>query len=170
MDQLEVYEKKVNAYLKEMKYSSLPLMSWDIHMMNFVNITQLQKDVLDLEKLINKLNIEIDPVKELCENSAVIVITDSNLQIEYSSSNMIKMSGYMPSEIIGNSPKMFQGVNTDKTLAKKIRVHVDKAEAFEATLVNYKKDNSEYNCHIKGFPVFDKNGTLVKYIAVEHAA
>ena len=170
MDQLEVYEKKVNKYLNEMKFNSLPLMSWDVHMMNFTSITQLQKDILDLKKITDKLKMDVNPVTELTKNDAVIVITNANLVIEYASSNMIMMSGYMPEEVIGNSPKMFQGEKTDPTLAKKIRNYVNNEEFFEATLLNYKKDRSEYNCHIKGYPVFDKEGTLVKYVAIEHAA
>lgn len=170
MDQLDVYEEKTSKYLSKMKFSYLPLISWDVHMMNFTAITQLQKDILELKRITDKLKIEVDPVEELVRNHAVIVITDINLVIEYASSNMVNMSGYMPEEIIGNSPKMFQGTNTDKVLADKIRTYVNNEEFFEATLINYKKDNSEYNCHIKGFPVFNKEGNLVKYVAIEHAA
>ncbi|WP_010180941.1 PAS domain-containing protein [Aquimarina agarilytica] len=167
---LDTYEDKVDNHSKEQKHSVLPLLSWDIHMMNYVDKNQLNKDVSGLKKLMDKLKVEVSVIDELVQNNAVIVVTDVNLTIEYATSNMLGMSGYLSEEVLGKSPKMFQGPATDKELSKKIRTSVNREESFEATLINYKKDKSVYSCHIKGYPVFNAKGELVKYVAVEHAA
>lgn len=149
---------------------TLPLLSWDLHIENLYTISHLKKDLAEIKKLTEKSIIDIDLATELKDNNSVIVITDTNLKIEFASANMFGMSGYLPAEVVGKSPKMFQGSKTDKVLAKKIRTSVDNREPFEAILVNYKKNHSAYKCYIKGYPIFDKKGNLLKYAAVEHVA
>jgi len=82
--------------------------------------------------------------------------------------NMYKMNGYQSGEVIGKTPKMFQGEATSSQSKKEIRTAIDNLVAFETNIVNYKKDGSLYNCHIEGFPVFNKRGRLVNFIAIEN--
>ncbi len=171
MKELEQYAKAIEQQQKESAVPPMPLSSWDVHMASFVKTANKHKDVKALEKLLFKLNIEVDPVAALLEEDAkVVVVTSPGLTIEYASSNLVEMSGYLPEEVIGNTPKMFQGPKTDKDIARKIRYNVDQKAAFEAVLTNYKKDKSTYSCVIKGYPAFDKFGQLVRYVAIEHAA
>lgn len=167
---LKTYKDQVSAYLEETKPISLPLLSWDIHMNNMNTVTRLSKDVAEIGKITEKLFVDVDITDELQSKNKVIVITDTNLKIEFASSNMVKMTGYLPNEVIGNSPKIFQGEKTDKKITEQIRRHVNAKEFFEKTLINYKKDKSMYSCHIKAYPIFDKKGNCVKFVAVEDAA
>ena len=64
---------------------------------------------------------------------------------------------------------MFQGAETDMTERKKIRNAIDQQRQFESTVVNYRKDGSIYRCHIEGYPIFNKKGNLVNFIAIENA-
>lgn len=170
MDIFQSYDNQLAKYISASKPMMLPLLSWDVHMDNLCALTKVYSDVAEIKKLTSKLLVNVDIISELKDSKKVIVITDVDLKIEFASANMIGMSGYMPSEILGQSPKMFQGPETDIEASKKIRTHVNEQEPFEATLVNYKKNKSVYNCHIKGYPIFDKKGILVKYVAVEQAA
>ncbi len=170
MSFLDNYEDKLIMNAEKLKHPVMPLLSWDIHMNNFTNKNQLNRDIIGLKKLIKKNRVAVNVVDELLKNNAVIVVTSKDLVIEFASSNMVEMSGYLVEEILGKTPKMFQGPKTNKQLSKQIRASVNKEESFEATLINYKKDKSVYNCHIKGYPVFNSKGELVNYVAVEHAA
>lgn len=166
----EIYEKNIADYLEESKFKQLPLLSWDLHMQNLSLITKFQEDVHYLEKLVSTYKTNADILKEYKENKAVIVITDINLTIEYASNNLIEMSGYQPNEVVGNTPKMFQGPKTDQLISGSIRKLVNQQEEFDYILENYKKDQTTYHCHIKGFPVFDKKGIATKYVAIEKVA
>lgn len=166
----EIYEKSIAARFEGAKFKQLPLLSWDFHMQNLSLITKIQKDIYYLEKLVSTHKIDVDVLKEYKQNNAVIVITDINLTIEYASNNLIEMSGYQPNEVVGNTPKMFQGPKTDKEMSSHIRKLVSQQEKFDYVLENYKKDQTTYSCHIKGFPVFDKKGILTKYVAIEKVA
>nr|MBP6414812.1 PAS domain-containing protein [Bacteroidia bacterium] len=73
-------------------------------------------------------------------------------------------------EVLGRSPKMFQGQATCLKTAKEIGEAVRNHQPFEKRVINYSKDGSVYNCHIKGFPIFNHEGTLTNFIAFEKAA
>ena len=170
MSLFEEYDKQLVDYTKETAAMNLPLLSWDFHLNNLNNVAKEVYDVNLINKLTKKLIVGVDIIEEYTKNSKVIVITNPDLEIEFASSNIVEMTGYLSSEVIGNSPKMFQGPNTDVVISKDIRVHVNESKAFEATLTNYRKDNSEYECHIKGYPIFNKKGVLVKFVALEQEA
>lgn len=170
MDVFENYDNQMARHLNETKPVMFPLQSWDVHLDNLCVLSKMYKDINEIKKITSKLLVGVDIVSELKENEKIIVITDTNLNIEFASANMLQMSGYLPSEILGKSPKMFQGAVTEKEISKEIRLHVDAEQPFEVTISNYKKNNSVYSCHIKGYPIFDKKGKLVKYVAVEQAA
>ena len=80
------------------------------------------------------------------------------------------MNGYEAQEVIGNSPKMFQGAKTDLQVSNEIRQAILKKVPFEKNVINYCKDGSVYNCHIKGFPIFNNKGEVINFIAFEKIA
>ncbi len=171
MFELDQYYKALEQKEINSPTTRMPLASWDIHMSHLVKEMNKHKDALELKRLLDKLDIDADPVSALLEkNAKVVVVTSPKLVIEYASSNLVEMSGYLPEEVLGNSPKMFQGPATDRDIAKQIRYNVEQKKAFEATLTNYKKDKTTYDCIIKGYPAFNKYGELIRYVAIEHAA
>jgi PAS domain S-box-containing protein len=100
----------------------------------------------------------------------VVVVTDSKLKIVFASNNIVEMNGYNASEVIGNNPKMFQGVNTCSVTSNEIRIAIEKQLPFEKKVLNYKKNGEPYYCLIKGYPVFNNKGDLAHFIAFEKAA
>lgn len=167
MKLLNKYDAQLARHAKETQQMNLPLLSWDFHLNNLNELSKTFNDIFAIKKITNKLTVSVDLIKEFKDNSKVIVITSPDLEIEFASSNILEMTGYLPSELIENSPKMFQGENTDDIVSRTIRNKVNKKQSFEAVLLNYRKDNSEYNCQIKGYPIFNKKGALIKYAAVE---
>lgn len=166
----EIYEKKIAEYSESLKIKHLPLLSWDVHMQNLKRTVGYKHDIDFIrafdENRISKANI----LQEFVVNGAVIVVTDKNLNIEFASNNIVAMTGYQANEVIGKTPKIFQGPETDKKILKLIRISIDKEESFDHTIVNYRKNKTTYDCHIKAFPVYDKKGNLVKFVAIEKAA
>jgi len=117
-----------------------------------------------------KWQVKWDLEKELLANDHVIVITDIKRKIVFASDNIAGMTGYTAKEMLGQSPKMLQGKDTDKKKLKYISECIMAKEPFEAMIVNYKKNGEAYDCHIKAFPVFDADNKLVNFIAFEKAA
>ncbi len=164
------YDEMMTGYYESISSHTLPLSSWEFYGEHIASLSNFKEDLDILRKISKKWNFDKNYQKELVDKKSVIVITNPDLKIVFATHNIEKMSGYTPDEVIGNSPKMFQGKDTSNETSEEIRDAVNKQQPFEASILNYKKDNSTYFCKIKGFPVHDKRGKLINYIAFETAA
>jgi hypothetical protein len=171
MKELLDYDNGSVNYLEQTSSNSFPLLSWDFHMQNLLKISNNLSDVQTINgiKKAFNWNYNVDFEKAF-DNDTVVLITNSKLEIIFSSQNIIKMNGYKSEETIGNSPKMFQGKATCKKISAEIKESIMSKVPFEKWVLNYKKNGEIYNCHIKGFPIFDNKGVLCNFIAFEKAA
>jgi len=149
------------------------LWCWDIVQEGMHRRKELAKDITAIQKISTVNNWQelyksVDTA--LVWENKTIIITDKRLTIVYATENIYKMTGYKPSEVVGNTPKMFQGAATAPAQRKVIRTAIDDLKNFDTTIINHRKDGSVYNCHIEGYPVFDHTGELVNFIAFEKAA
>ena len=168
---LSNYENAIAKYYATLTLNSFPLTCWDFYAKSFDKLRITLSDTLLLNKIVeeNKWNSSWD-YKEKLQNETVIVVTDAKLKIVFASKNIEQMNGYKPNEVIGNSPKMFQGELTDELISQEISHAIKLQQSFDKVVVNYCKDGSLYKCHIKGFPIFDKKGKLINFIAFEEIA
>jgi PAS domain S-box-containing protein len=172
MSNLKQYEEAIVNYHSVLRIKSLPIFSSNFH---YEFLKEVKESFLDLNSLKDiayqnkwKSSSEWDikaPIKE-----EVIIVTDAKLRIVFASHNMVKMNGYLAKEVLGKSPKMFQGQVTDRVVSDEINVAIQSQQAFEKTVLNYKKNGEIYACLIKGYPVFNLKGQLSHYIAFEKAA
>lgn len=160
---LKEYDKAWAKYQESLDILPLPLMSWE-----FFNLPRAeQKEFNDIQTIwADKINY----LKVKKGNNRAVLVTDVNLKIIFASSNITKMNGYDYKEIIGNSPKMFQGEGTSLESRKNIRIAVSQMLPFKEVILNYKKNGETYLCQIEAYPKFDKEGNFVNYIAFETAA
>lgn len=171
MSDLRQYEETIALYNSNLKSKSTPVNSWDFHN-NFLN--QVRNFSFDLNKLTaiaeqSKWSVNNWDLKNSLKEE-VIIVTDAKLKIVFASHNIIEMNGYKPAEVIGNSPRMFQGQATNEATSNEIRKAIIELRSFEKTIINYKKNGDIYECLIKGYPIFDIKGDLTHYIAFEKAA
>ena len=172
MSNLKQYEEAIVNYHSVLRIKSLPIFSSNFH---YEFLKEVKESFLDFNSLKDiafqnkwKSSSEWDikaPMKE-----EVIIVTDAKLRIVFASHNMVKMNGYLAKEVLGKSPKMFQGQVTDRVVSNEINVAIQSHQAFEKTVLNYKKNGEIYACLIKGYPVFNLKGQLSHYIAFEKAA
>ncbi len=152
-----------------MEIQGYPIHSMDFFAQIFDQLSKNLKDVKSLGDLAkdSKWFQVADFNKEILNKKHVIVVTDANLKIVYATQNMVEMNGYHPHEVVGKTPRMFQGKATCRDTTKKVSKAVGNLQPFEVTLTNYRKDGSTYECQIKSSPIFDKTGKLVNFIAFE---
>ncbi|MEC4004250.1 PAS domain-containing protein [Flavobacterium sp. SUN052] len=169
--ELREYETTLAKHYKEQKIKSLPLISWDFYSIFFNQTRDSFSDSNLLTKIISQNKAETNwSFSDELQHNTVIVVTDTNLEIVFASKNMILMNGYKPEEVVGKTPRMFQGELTDTTISKEIGSAIKNKQPFEKTVINYCKDGAIYKCHIKGFPIFNKDGELTNFIAFEKIA
>lgn len=171
MNNFRQYEDAIALYNNSLSVKTVPVLCWDFHN-EF--LTAVKSFFLDLKKL-NSIASQNKWVQDNWDlknslKEEVVIVTDSKLKIAFASHNIVKMNGYVEAEVLGRSPKMFQGEATNLITSNEIRCAIIAQQPFEKIVMNYKKNGEVYACLIKGFPVFNIKGDLSHYIAFEKAA
>jgi PAS domain S-box-containing protein len=78
-----------------------------------------------------------------------------------------EMTGWSREEIIGKTPRILQGSNTDLSIFWNLRSIIEKGQVWKGTTINYKKDGTEFHMEWSIAPVFDKNEKLGQLLAVQ---
>lgn len=102
------------------------------------------------------------------KNINAVVISDKEGRIEWVNSSFLNMSGYTLEEMKGIKPgKLLQGKNTNPETVNYLKEQIKKAEPFNCEIVNYDKNGQEYWVSIQGQALFNKDGEVIKYFAIE---
>ena len=155
------YDQAWVKYHKKIKLLPLPLLSWDVFSnlnLEILIFNKLQKSWINKENYYNQIS------------NKPVIITDSKLTILFATKEISRLTGYSSSEIIGQSPKMFQGNLTNEVSRSNIREAIKNKHPFKEIVINYKKDGTFYKCEIEAYPKFDAKNNLVNYIAFEKIA
>lgn len=151
---------------------SHPLLCWDIIQEGLSRRSNFAEDINALNYLARLNAWDFVPEKGLVNSiiweNKTIIVTSTDIRIVFATKNMYQMNGYKPSEVIGQSPKMFQGKQTAAAQKHLIGTAIKSLKTFDATVINYRKDGSIYHCHIEGYPVFNNRKQLVNFIALEN--
>ncbi len=169
MQEIQHYDRAAHDFYQKQTFTALPLTTWDLFAEQFKTTCEGLNDITQFKKLAeaNKWKTSISFKNEILDKNHVVVVTDEALNIVHTSQNIHKMNGYTTKELVGKKPKLFQGTLTCKETSRKIGEAVQNKIPFEATILNYRKDGSTYNCWIKGAPIKDVNGKVVNFIAFE---
>ena len=170
MKKLKEYDKAASQFYAKKNFKKSPLLSWDIYSLYLDKLTHLSKDVIHLNKIAQSWRETWNFKNEIQDKGKVIILTDASQKIVYTTSNMKTLNGYSMDQVVGHSPKIFQGDLTCQTTSAYIRKAIEKQEPFEAKVLKYKKDGTIYFCTINGYPVHNKKGKLINFIAFERIA
>lgn len=150
-----------------------PLLCWDIVKEGQNRRVAFAKDIHEIQKL-STTNHWVTPVS-MAENALlwenkVILITNHKLRIVYATHNIANMNGYTLPEVVGQSPKMFQGVATSLEDQLVLLKAINSYLPFNHVITNYRKNGSLYKCNKEAYPVRNKYGKVVHYMALENVA
>jgi PAS domain S-box-containing protein len=157
------YENAIAKYYSKLRIRTIPLISWDL----FTTIPNEASSFNAIQKNWNSKDVFY---KVVIQSKKTIVVTNANNEIVYASGNITKMNGYSSEEVIGKSPKMFQGKLTSEVSRSNIKKAIMNKLPFKEIILNYRKDGTLYLCEIEAYPKFDAKGNLINYIAFEKLA
>lgn len=113
------------------------------------------------------------PVFALDHISDLVIITDADFdrsegpRITYVNRAVLTTTEYGEEELIGRSPKIFQGPRTDSAARARIRENLHAGLPVQETLVNYTRSGRPYWVELYIAPLRDRNGTIAQFLSVQ---
>lgn len=101
-----------------------------------------------------------------------VVLTDVDLErpgptVLYANPAFARMSGYAPAEVVGGTPRILQGPDTNREATRHLPRLLRAEGRFLGCLRNYRKGGEEYLCEIDVRPILGRDGVPQAFIAFE---
>lgn len=113
------------------------------------------------------------PVFALDRVSDFVIITDADFhskngpRIVYVNRALVEATGYTDAELIGQSPRIFQGENTDKAVLARIKSSLRAGVAVREEVLNYTKTGRPYWNELNIAPIGDSSGRTQFFLSVQ---
>jgi len=78
-----------------------------------------------------------------------------------------RLTGYAAAEMIGRTPRILQGPDTDRAELDQIRKALETGEEVRAEVVNYGRDGREYSLEMDIAPLLDETGAATHFVALQ---
>jgi PAS domain S-box-containing protein len=109
-----------------------------------------------IETSLGKAETSLALLNVLVENSFdSILVTDATAEgkVIYANKAFQSLTGYDPSEVIGKTPRILQGVGTDKKVIDRLTMALKSGSKFEGIAINYKKDGTSFIMYWRVLPI-----------------
>lgn len=163
-------DRKVGNLPKSPVRKTHPLMAWDVIGLALLRAEldrSREADLKYLRKLAVKCGWTIDLELLLAEDYEALVLTDAGQKILWVNAGFTAMTGYASGKVTGKFPNMLQGSATSEATRMRIRKKLADKCGFTETLVNYRKDQTPYDCRVKVIPLSNAAGQVTHFIALE---
>ena len=106
-------------------------------------------------------------------NDAIVITEAQSIEapdhpkIVYVNEAFTYMTGYTPQEVIGETPRIFQGEKTDPQTIAEIKQSLAKHLPIKAEVINYGKGGREYWIELNIIPIADSLGNYTHFVSVE---
>ena len=108
-------------------------------------------------------------LKVLAENSFdSVLVTDATPQgsIIFANKAFKKLTGHDPASVIGKTPRILQGLGTDKKVIERLASALKSGGRFEGKAINYKKDGTPFIMFWRVLPI--KVGKkIIAWVAIQ---
>lgn len=92
--------------------------------------------------------------------------TQGQSEIVYVNDRFTDLTGYQAEEVIGRTPGLLQGPETDASVTERLAEDVRNGRTFHGQTVNYRKDGTAFDIEWKVTPVVN-DGQVTHYLAVQ---
>lgn len=113
------------------------------------------------------------PIFALDRISDLVIITDADLhhpegpRMIYVNQALLETTGYSQDELIGRSPKIFQGSGLDEATATRIRSALRQGLPVRETILNYTKAGCPYWNELNIAPLRAPDGQIISFLSVQ---
>ena len=132
-------------------------------------LISVSRDVTERRRLEERVRLLANAV-ERAETG--VVITGPNLdppgpKIQYVNEAMAEMTGYDEEEMLGSTPRMFQGPDTSREKLDRLKRRLPEGKTVVDEVVNYEKDGSPYHVRWRIAPITNEEGDTTHFVSVQ---
>ena len=135
---------------------------------------EIRKDIFDVfmedENYLYIMKRLLEASMEESFNSILITEAGPGYPIIYANAAFCELTGYGPHEILGKSPSVLQGPNTDKEVLDRLNQNVSDGELFHGRAINYRRDGSEFMMEWKIAPIRNEQDEITHFLAIQREA
>lgn len=119
-------------------------------------------------KIEGPLGVELRKFKMAVEQSpGIIVITDSNGDIEYVNPKFTRVTGYSSKEVLGKNPRVLKSGYQSDDFYKQLWVTISSGNEWRGEFCNKKKDGGLYWESASISPIKDESGAITHFVAAK---
>lgn len=100
-------------------------------------------------------------------NGIMITEAGSGYPIVYVNPAFCEMTGYAPEDLIGKSPALLQGPETDQNVLDRLSEEIPEGKLFHGKTINYRKDGSTFAMEWKIAPIRTGTENITHYLAIQ---
>ena len=135
-----------------------------------VKVFATATDITDRKEREQRLRMLSKAVEQATES--VIITEGSPLEepgprIEYVNEAYEEMTGWTEAEIIGETPRVLQGPETDREVLDSLRMALQAGERWQGETINYKKGGKPYQVQWNISPVIGEGGEIEHWVSVQ---
>ncbi len=114
---------------------------------------------------------DLGPIADLiisnCFDSIMVTEATSRTPILYVNEAFTQLTGYTSEEVLGKSPSLLQGTETDPAVLDQLRKDLEAGRNFEGKATNYHKDGTPFIMHWRVAPVRSGKDEVHYFVAVQ---
>ncbi|QEM02683.1 PAS domain S-box protein [Mucilaginibacter rubeus] len=137
---------------------------------NCVQLVGSVHDITELKKEERQLRL-LESVITNTNDSVIIMeaepFDEQGPRIIYVNNAFTKMTGYTAAEVLGKSPRILQGPNSDRAELARLNEAIRNWLSCEITIINYKKSGEQFWINTSITPIANEKGTFTHWIAIE---
>lgn len=100
-------------------------------------------------------------------NAVMITEAGQGYPIVYVNPAFCEMTGYGPHEVMGKSPSLLQGKDTDPEVIRRLDEDLAAGRLFHGSAVNYRRDGSAFMMEWKIVPINGEDNQVSHYLAIQ---
>ncbi len=133
-------------------------------------IAQQQRTMQERGKVTERLRLLEAAVEKAND---VILITEADPfdklgpAIVYVNPAFTRMTGYTPEEVLGKTPRILQGPDTDLAVSAEIRANLKKWKPVQVEVLNYRKDGTKFWSELNIVPIANSKGWYTHWISIQ---
>ncbi len=134
-----------------------------------VGVQGIARDITERKKAESQLRLLKSVVVNANDGVLVVEATKEDpfgARIVYVNEAFGRITGYAGLDVLGRTPRMLHGPQTDPALVEILRSAILRCEAARAELVLYRKDGSDFWVDLNVVPILDEKGAFTYWVSV----